>query len=839
MKHLYKFVALFFLFFCSLFFFGQSIPSVSITSTTASSLQDSTFPIMYLQDGNYTINTLHGYSSEMPIGKIRESITPLDNSKTFSVKIQQNESKIKKITYELRDIANHKVLETNSYMSFDSDGKYLTSKITLNQALDTSTEYDMQITLTTNVSKKIHFYTRIKYYTNDFFLQQKLDFVSSFHNATLDPQSGFNISSYLEATTNEDTTLANVDIHSSKKMIQWNNLKPTIITTIVPTIKEINIETAAIYQDYFVQIGSGDNFETYHVKENYRVRFSGNRIYLLNFNRTMESLFDPDLISVKKSELKIGISNADDLNITTADKDKKMAFVRNGSLWYYDLSKKKLNCVFSYAKNKKDYLRDEYDQHDIQILNLEKDGTMSFMVYGYMNCGDYEGRVGILLYDYDAKTNQITERVYIPLETSFQQLNQDLGTFNYVNTKNIFYFSLNDIVYAYNISSKRYTILTENATRDHFSMLKAAKCFVWSTTDKNGFVNQITILDLNTSKELTIQSPDNESVVVLGTIDANIVYGFVRNSDIYEDSTGDVVKPAYILKISDCKGNILRDYQSKNRYVESASVDGNVIHLKRSKKVNGHFRSATSDTIMNQMAEEKTSIGLTTRLTNKMLTEKYISLPAGYVMERMPEVSSTKNVMVTDNTTLHFSNKDISTSIKYYVCANGTITKSYTSAAKAISEAYKEMGTVIDNKSHIVWERGGKFISKKLSTISYPSDTSSSIKACTQMLLQAAQVTTTTSELSGKSILSMLQKHLEYPVSLAGCSLDDVLYFVSRECPVIGMLDSNHAVLITAYTSSTVSWMDPQTRKSKTVSIHVAENMFKNAGYKFVSYISD
>ena len=622
-------------------------------------------------------------------------------------------------------------------------------------------------------------------------------------------------------------------------MIQWNNLKPTIITTIVPTIKEINIETAAIYQDYFVQIGSGDNFETYHVKENYRVRFSGNRIYHLNFNRTMESLFDPDLISVKKSELKIGISNADDLNITTADKDKKMAFVRNGSLWYYDLSKKKLNCVFSYAKNKKDYLRDEYDQHDIQILNLEKDGTMSFMVYGYMNCGDYEGRVGILLYDYDAKTNQITERVYIPLETSFQQLNQDLGTFNYVNTKNIFYFSLNDIVYAYNISSKRYTILTENATRDHFSMLKAAKCFVWSTTDKNGFVNQITILDLNTSKELTIQSPDNESVVVLGTIDANIVYGFVRNSDIYEDSTGDVVKPAYILKISDCKGNILRDYQSKNRYVESASVDGNVIHLKRSKKVNGHFRSATSDTIMNQMAEEKTSIGLTTRLTNKMLTEKYISLPAGYVMERMPEISSTKNVMVTDNTTLHFSNKDISTSIKYYVCANGTITKSYTSAAKAISEAYKEMGTVIDNKSHIVWERGGKFISKKLSTISYPSDTSSSIKACTQMLLQAAQVTTTTSELSGKSILSMLQKHLEYPVSLAGCSLDDVLYFVSRECPVIGMLDSNHAVLITAYTSSTVSWMDPQTRKSKTVSIHVAENMFKNAGYKFVSYISD
>lgn len=66
-------------------------------------------------------------------------------------------------------------------------------------------------------ARKFIFIHVFKYYTSDFFLQQKLDFVSSFHNATLDPQSGFNISSYLEATTNEDATLANVDIHSSKK----------------------------------------------------------------------------------------------------------------------------------------------------------------------------------------------------------------------------------------------------------------------------------------------------------------------------------------------------------------------------------------------------------------------------------------------------------------------------------------------------------------------------------------------------------------------------------------------------------------------------------------------
>jgi hypothetical protein len=370
-------------------------------------------------------------------------------------------------------------------------------------------------------------------------------------------------------------------------------------------------------------------------------------------------------------------------------------------------------------------------------------------------------------------------------------------------------------------------------------MLKKAKCFVWSTMNDKGRANKITILDLDTSKELKVKAPKNQNIVVLGTIDVNIVYGFVKNNDIYESTTGEVIKPAYKLIISDCKGNILREYTAKNRYVTSASVDDNVIHLKRMQKKNGKFVSASDDTIMNQKNTKTQSFSLTTRVTQRMLTEKYISLPAGFVMETKPDVISTKCVMVTENTTLHLSDKEMSGTAKYYVYVNGEITHSTTSAQKAIALADTEMGVVMDNNSHIVWERGGKFISKQLSNINYPDDTSSSIKACTQMLLQAAQVTTTTSQLKGTSILSMLDDYLEQPVTLTGCTVDEILYFVSNEKPVIGMLDSSHAVLITEYTSSTVTWMNPVTRHKQTVSINRAEQMFKSAGYKFVSYISN
>ena len=241
---------------------------------------------------------------------------------------------------------------------------------------------------------------------------------------------------------------------------------------------------------------------------------------------------------------------------------------------------------------------------------------------------------------------------------------------------------------------------------------------------------------------------------------------------------------------------------------------------------------------MNQKSNKKPSINITTRVTDKALTEKYISLPAGFLLEKKPSTDATEYVMVTENTTLHLKNTENNIE-KYYIYAYGGITTSMADPAAAIQLADEQMGAVMDNKSHIVWERGGKFLSKELSNISYPENQTSSVKACTQMLLQAAQHTVSVNELKGKSIISMLSKYLDQPVNLTGCTLDEILYFVSGEKPVIGMLDNSHAVLITGYTSSTVTWMNPDTMQKTTTSIINADRMFKNAGYVFVSYVSN
>ncbi len=68
-------------------------------------------------------------------------------------------------------------------------------------------------------------------------------------------------------------------------------------------------------------------------------------------------------------------------------------------------------------------------------------------------------------------------------------------------------------------------------------------------------------------------------------------------------------------------------------------------------------------------------------MTDKMLTEKYITLPAGFLMKGKPEITYTKYVMVTENTTFYINNPSKNASDKYYIYAYGGITGSSSDAA--------------------------------------------------------------------------------------------------------------------------------------------------------------
>ena len=168
MKHFIKIFGLCVVFGLSVFFFGQSIPDIAVETTKETTIQYCTFPLVRLQLDKFTVNQLHGYSSSLSSSDVRDSITPVGTDKSFQLDIAENESKIKMVQYELLDIANDKVIDEDTITALESvsgeDSITKSVDITLNAAMDTSTEYGLRFALTTNTSKVIYYYTRIKYY---------------------------------------------------------------------------------------------------------------------------------------------------------------------------------------------------------------------------------------------------------------------------------------------------------------------------------------------------------------------------------------------------------------------------------------------------------------------------------------------------------------------------------------------------------------------------------------------------------------------------------------------------------------------------------------------------
>ncbi|MFW5676680.1 MAG: hypothetical protein ACOCNL_10430, partial [Acetivibrio ethanolgignens] len=317
-KRVYKLLILLTVFVAALFFMSGHIKEEEITLENTVKMKEATFPLLYLKSGGYAMNQLHGYSSNIAAGKIRETITPLDSRKTIEIFLEEKGREIKKLKFEVRKPGDIQVLESGLISALEEGDGVKTAKLKLSANLDTSREYALKLTAVTDDGEKLHYYTRIKYYETDFFLKEKLDFVARFHESSMDKKKAASLAAYMEPSKTEDnTSLARVTIHSSLDNLSWGNLEPEVITEIIPSIKEINVETAAVLLDYFVSADTESGQCVYRVKEFYRIRYTSNRIYLLNYERTMEELFDIEKTSVSKSDFKIGIASEENLDLMT------------------------------------------------------------------------------------------------------------------------------------------------------------------------------------------------------------------------------------------------------------------------------------------------------------------------------------------------------------------------------------------------------------------------------------------------------------------------------------------------------------------------------------------
>lgn len=127
--------------------------------------------------------------------------------------------------------------------------------------------------------------------------------------------------------------------------------------------------------------------ETYNIKEFFRVRLSEEEMYLLDYNRSMNQVFDGTQNVLDENGILLGIASGDIPYETNSD-GTILAFVQERDLWIYNREKDELSQVFSFA-NKEGYdVRSRNDQHAVRIISMEKNGDTSIRSIWIYESGD-------------------------------------------------------------------------------------------------------------------------------------------------------------------------------------------------------------------------------------------------------------------------------------------------------------------------------------------------------------------------------------------------------------------------------------------------------------------
>ncbi len=847
LKHIYRTLILLGVFIASLFYFSRDIKEVTFDVDNTIEMSEATFPVVTIGVGEDVINLLHGYSSNLNANTIRESVSPLDEKQELEVIIDQGDYLIKKLNYELRDLVGNRLIESDSVSVFSQDGEKLRAKIKLKEELEVEKEYALKITLITSESKKMYYYNRVKRF-NNVYLHESLSYVKDFHYAIRDKEKANDITRYLEPDGKkaDNTSLSYVNIHSSFDLITWGDLQPEFITEIVPSVLEIYPDIAYIVLDYFVQADIEGKTELYKVKEFYRVRYSPSRMILFNYERTMEAVFDASLASISQNELKLGISSQDQVPFLISSDKMKLAFVRNRELWFYNMEDNEMVRVFSFVQEEADYIRGFYDQHDLALLNISEEGDIDFIVYGYMNRGYYEGRVGLVLYQYIRADNRIEEKVFIPIDQSYGKMKENLGDLIYVNDLDVFYFHIYNNIYAYDQITQELIILEENVPKDKIVIFEEIKYIVWQSDSDPKLPNEIKIMDLESGEIQRITSRLGYKIRLLDKIDANIIYGYVAKDDIITLLDGRVIDPIGLLEIASIEKEVLKDYNKEDYYISNISVQDNIIELNLVEKVydNGTltFSEVGQDYIMNQQVDKRLAVEVTSRVTDKALTELYLKLPSGYNMKEAPLIRSTVNTVITEDPTLRLSLPSHEPVCYYPYLYNG-IKGAYSEAYEAIEIARDHIGVVLDGENRIVWERGvtpSRFVIDDIGKMSWNQTSSRTIETSIKLMLEYLGINANIEDLlvDDRSIMEVLSDNAHIsPIRLTGTSLDDMLYFIGKEKPIIAIKDNQEAVLIYGYDAYNIMVIDPSNGSTSRLGLRQASDLFEASGNVFISYL--
>lgn len=789
---------------------NQTVPSV------AEEMENSTFPLVYIQNRGVNYNCLHGYADEMDVNYIRDTVTVLDSSHELNIQIQTFNTNVESVSYEVLTLDGSESLENTKVIRLEEENNYINATLQIQNNMLLNQEYILKLQVTAG-GRNIYFYTRLLQ-EDGLHLEAYLDFVTGFYEKCVNRTDEQTLGTVVEPdeTTDELDSLSYMDIHDSVARLMWEGLNPQIYYKPVPSLVDINGTTASFVLDYRISaINSEGVTEIYNVKEFYRLRYTDTRVFLLDFTRTTGETFNTDKTVLTSKGINLGVASQE-VEYAFDQQKKVVAFVQENELWTYRINGGKMSRVFGFPQKENMDYRDFYDKNSIKILRVDSSGDVWFCVSGYMNRGTHEGENGIAIYYYEDASATVEEVLFVHSMESYDMLKLNVDALTYItDNQQDCYVLLEGVVYRIDLVSGNFERVIDGVNNECYASSDTNRYFAWLKEGERYNSQTLYVMDFETGTVREINCGGEERLRPVAFMGEDLVYGKAFISDIDVAHEGEEQFPMYQLVIVNDEGEEIKTYQPSGCYVMGVEKTESMLLLNRMKKEGDGYVETTVDHIVSTDTEEDVVYGVAAQKSSKKLTE--IVLRVGTTVKDTKPQTVTSKLL----TSQEEGNSKITIPVNpgrerlYYVYAGGRLESLWTTAGEAIRRADEKVGVVINDAKEFVWERGNRAETAKMKVENIPA-----------AIQTGSMDVAALEDAMGKDV-----------IDLTGCTLEEILYFVSNKRPVLAAT-AEGTVIITGYDDyGNLYLLKPGQTETYPYGPEDSKAMFEAAGNCFVTYL--
>lgn len=791
-------------------------------NTVYTSMEEPSLPVVYTKLNGKEINCLHGYMQDMGNQAARDSISVLPENRELGIKITEYGNTITGISYEVRNLSLDRLIERTDITEWDSSEGITTAVLPIQNLLMRNEPYYLTLNVSTSESQ-IRYYTRIVWPDNNY-AYDMVSLAEEFSRKSLDYEQARELVSYLETNDTEDnSSLGHVTIRASFSHLTWDGLDVEMAGEPQVTLQEFDGIMGQVKVRYTVAITESDNTRTLvDTEDNFTMKWNEKRIYLMNYERNANEMFTGEREAFSGKRILLGITNDNMIKSVKSPKSRYLAFKTGGDLWCYDQTDNELVRIFTFDSSKDDGIRSRYDRHDVKILSVQEDGTVDFLVYGYMNRGKYEGRMGVIYYSYDAEKDTVNEKFYLASSESFEKVREDVNNLSYLSQNSMMYLMLEGSVYGIDLKSNESLVVAQGLTKGSFAVSGDGSRIAWQDGASLYESEKVHVMDFNTAQKQEIAGAEGDFVRVLGFVGNDLIYGFSSSGDKWIVNGRTKGMPMYAMYIVDNEMQVESEYRKDGIYISDVVAEDGRIHLKRLVRLSeNQYMYQDQDTIVcNQKVDDGELKGIGYFASQDRGRVYYVQADSDLNGDKV-DISAPKAFSYEFSSTLdisYASTAQADTGMVFHAYGGGHYLGSSRSFSTAVDMAYGQMGFVTDGNQHIVWDRINR---GPIRNIKSPVE-------------EARKMTKYLESFDG----SRMYEEGLILIDAGGCSLNQILYYIDKGIPVIAYVDAGRYVLLSGYDQYNVTLYDPQTQETTKMGLNDATEYFKVLQNDFLCALS-